>query len=79
MTVKQINETPKTFILVFETGDELAEGLAAFAKGQQLAAASFKAIGGLSSVRLTWFSWETNGPESSSVTSNSLSGLWSSR
>ncbi|HEY2473252.1 MAG TPA: PPC domain-containing DNA-binding protein [Candidatus Cybelea sp.] len=59
MKFKLIADTPKTFILVFETGDELAEGLADFAKEQQLAAASFKAIGGLCSVRLTWFSWET--------------------
>jgi predicted DNA-binding protein with PD1-like motif len=55
---KQIDQTPKTFILVFETGDELAEGLKQFAIEQQLSAASFKAVGALSSVRLDWFSWE---------------------
>jgi predicted DNA-binding protein with PD1-like motif len=59
MHYKQIDQTPKTFILVFETGDELAEGLKLFAIEQKLSAASFKAVGALSSVRLGWFSWES--------------------
>jgi len=59
MKFKQIDESPKTFILIFEIGDELAEGLHQFAKEQMLSAASFKAVGALSSVRLGWFSWET--------------------
>jgi len=52
MKFRQIEQSPKTFILVFETGDELAEGLSKFAGEQKLAAASFKAVGALSSVRL---------------------------
>ncbi len=59
MHFRKINESPKTFILVFETGDELAEGLLRFAKEQKLSAASFKAVGALSSVRLGWLSWES--------------------
>jgi uncharacterized protein len=59
MNFRQIDESPKTFILVFKTGDELADGLLQFAKEQKLSAASFKAVGALSSVRLGWFSWET--------------------
>jgi predicted DNA-binding protein with PD1-like motif len=59
MNFRQIEESPKTFILVFEIGDELAEGLLKFAKEQKLSAASFKAVGALSSVRLGWFSWES--------------------
>jgi uncharacterized protein len=59
MTFRKIDESPKTFILVFETGDELAEGLLRFAREQKLSAASFKAVGALSSVRLGWLSWET--------------------
>jgi len=59
MRYRQIEETPKTFILVFETGDELARGLSDFATEQKLSAASFKAVGGFSSVRLGWFSWES--------------------
>ena len=58
MHFRKIDETPKTYILVFETGDELAEGLLHFAQEQKLSAASFKAIGALSSVRLGWLSWE---------------------
>lgn len=58
MNFKQIDKSPKTFVLVFRTGDEFAKGLATFAEEQKLSAASFKAVGGLSSVRLGWFSWE---------------------
>src|SRR5882724_9174132 len=59
MHFRKIDESPKTFILVFETGDELAEGLLRFAKEQKLSAASFKAVGALSSVRLGLVSWES--------------------
>jgi predicted DNA-binding protein with PD1-like motif len=56
---RQIDQFPKTFILVFETGDELAKGLLEFANQERLSAASFKAVGVLSSLRLGWFSWES--------------------
>ena len=59
MNFRQIDRSPSTFVLVFETGDELAEGLSMFAEEQDLSAASFKAVGALSSVRLGWFSWES--------------------
>lgn len=59
MHFKQIDDSPQTFMLVFETGDELADGLSRFAKDQKLVSASFKAVGALSSVRLAWFNWET--------------------
>jgi len=65
MKFRKIDESPKTFILVFETGDELADGLLQFAKEQKLSAASFKAVGALSSVRLGWFSWESKNYEPS--------------
>jgi uncharacterized protein len=58
MKFKIIDESPKTFMLVFETGDELAERLLQFAKEKNLSAASFKAVGARSSVRLAWFSSE---------------------
>jgi uncharacterized protein len=58
MKFKQIGGPAKTFILIFETGDELARGLSEFASEQRLSAASFKAVGALSSVRLAWYSWE---------------------
>ena len=57
MNFQQIDKAPQTFILVFKTGDELAKGLSKFAEDQKLSAASFKAVGALSSVRLGWFSW----------------------
>jgi uncharacterized protein len=59
MNFRQIDQLPQTFVLVFETGDELATGLLQFATERHLSAASFKAVGALSSVRLAWFSWET--------------------
>ena len=52
MKSKQIDQSPKTFILVFNTGDELAKGMLEFAEQEKLSAASFKAVGALSSVRL---------------------------
>jgi len=59
MNFRKIDESPKTFILMFETGEELVDGLLQFAKLQKVSAASFKAVGALSSVRLGWFSWES--------------------
>jgi uncharacterized protein len=59
MKSKLIDQSPKTFILVFQTGDELAKGLLEFAEQKKLSAASFKAVGALSSVRLGWYSWES--------------------
>jgi uncharacterized protein len=56
---KLVDERPKTFVLVFETDDELSQGLKNFASEQHLASASFKAIGALSSVKLGWLNWET--------------------
>jgi hypothetical protein len=59
MRSRLIADSPKTFVVVFETGDELACGLKAFAEKEQLTAASFKAIGAFSAVKLAWFDWET--------------------
>ena len=67
MKYRQIDQSPKTFILVFETGDELAKGLLQFATEQKLSAASFKAVGALSSVRLGWLNWESKKYEPSVV------------
>jgi len=54
-----LEELPKTYALVFATGEELAAGLSRFATEQKLAGSSFKAIGALSSVKLAWFEWQT--------------------
>jgi len=58
MNFRQIDRSLKTFVLVFQTGDELANGLSKVAEEQKLSAASFKAVGALSSIRLARFSWE---------------------
>ena len=59
MRSKQIEDEPKVFALIFETGDEIASALQQFSKNQSLAGSSFKAIGALSYVKLGWFNWET--------------------
>jgi predicted DNA-binding protein with PD1-like motif len=56
---KQIEDEPKTFALIFQTGDEIAGVLRQFAKHQGLGGSSFKAIGALSYAKLGWFNWET--------------------
>jgi uncharacterized protein len=56
---RQINEQPRSYALVFSTGDELAKGLKDFATEQALADASFKAIGALAAVKLAWFNPQT--------------------
>ncbi|MDZ4683623.1 MAG: PPC domain-containing DNA-binding protein [Planctomycetaceae bacterium] len=45
----------KTFVVVFDAGEEVASGLLAFAREQNLTAARFSAIGALSSAMLGWF------------------------
>jgi uncharacterized protein len=59
MQYRLLSEEPKTYALIFETGDELATGLGRFATEQKLAGSSFKAIGAFSSVKLAWFNWQT--------------------
>jgi predicted DNA-binding protein with PD1-like motif len=54
-----LEERPKTYAVIFKTGDELAAGLSRFAQEQRLAGSSFKAIGAQSSVKLGWFDWQT--------------------
>jgi uncharacterized protein len=49
---------PKTFAVIFETGDEVASGLAAFAKAEGLRASHFTAIGAFQDVTLGYFDWE---------------------
>ena len=59
MRHKQLSQQPKTFALIFDTGDEITETLKRFATEQKLAGSSFKAIGALSFVKLGWFNWKT--------------------
>jgi hypothetical protein len=60
-------DNPKTYAVVFETGDEISSGLSQFASEQKLAGSSFKAIGALSSVKLAWLNWKTKKYEPSVV------------
>ncbi len=57
MKFRQISDTPKTYAVVFETGDEVASGLAQFAGEQRLTASHFTAIGAFQDVVLGYFDW----------------------
>jgi predicted DNA-binding protein with PD1-like motif len=59
MQYKLLDDQPRTYVLIFKTGEEIAAGLKQFAVEQKLSGSSFKAIGALSSVRLAWFNWMT--------------------
>ena len=45
MISKLIQKEPRTYALIFETGDEIASTLKQFARENGLAGSSFKAIG----------------------------------
>jgi predicted DNA-binding protein with PD1-like motif len=59
MRFRLLEERPKTYAVIFSTGEELAAGLKQFAADQKLSGSSFQAIGAFSSVKLGWFDWET--------------------
>lgn len=59
MQWKQLDNQPRTFALIFNTGDEISAGLTSFAQKQNLSDASFKAIGALQSVKLGYYNPET--------------------
>lgn len=61
MRYKLLEKDPRTYAVIFETGEELAAGLKEFAEKEKLAGSSFHAIGAFSAVRLAWFDWETKG------------------
>ena len=50
--------TQKTFVLIFNTGDQVVAGLKAFAEEEHLAASHFTAIGAFKDVILGYFDWE---------------------
>jgi predicted DNA-binding protein with PD1-like motif len=53
------NDGEKTFVLVFDTGDEAMAGLVEFAKQNHLRASHFTAIGACKDVTLGYFDWES--------------------
>lgn len=67
MRWKLVEQKPKVFVLIFETGDEIAKELKQFAKEQGLGGSSFKAIGALSHAKLGWFNWETKKYEPAAI------------
>jgi predicted DNA-binding protein with PD1-like motif len=60
MRAKQIHEErgQKTFVLAFDTDDEVIAGLTNFAKENDLSAASLTAIGAFREATLGYFDWE---------------------
>lgn len=48
----------RTFVLVFDTGDEAMQGLSEFARDQGLSAAQLTGIGAFSEVTLGYFDWQ---------------------
>jgi predicted DNA-binding protein with PD1-like motif len=72
MRYKLVDEKPKTFVIVFETNDEVVETLKRFASEQKISDASFKAIGALSFAKLGWFNWESKKYEPSVVLNEQL-------
>jgi predicted DNA-binding protein with PD1-like motif len=59
MKSKMIYDGPqRTFVVVFDSGDEVLENLLAFAKEHRLSAAEFSGIGALSAAVLGYFDWQ---------------------
>lgn len=48
----------KTFVLIFDTGDEVSAGLLGFAKQRALKGSHFTAIGAFSDLVVGYFNWE---------------------
>ena len=58
MKAKLINQKPKTFVLVFNTGEEVVAKLKEFASAEGLEASHFSAIGAFSDLTLGYFNIE---------------------
>ncbi|HEX4749016.1 MAG TPA: PPC domain-containing DNA-binding protein [Bryobacteraceae bacterium] len=65
MKSKLIENQPRTYAIILETGDEIATTLRQFAIDNGLSASSFKAIGALSDAKVGWLNWETKKYETS--------------
>ncbi|HZT42544.1 MAG TPA: PPC domain-containing DNA-binding protein [Chthonomonadaceae bacterium] len=51
-------EPEKTYVLIFDTGDEVMQGLEAFARRNALGGSHFTAIGAFQDVTLGYFEWD---------------------
>jgi len=58
MKSRILDTQPSTYAVIFETGDEVAAGLASFAQEHRLTASHFTAIGGFQDVTLGYFDWD---------------------
>lgn len=58
MTSKLLNEKPKTFAVVFQAGDEVVQGLTAFAHANRLSAAQLTGLGAFEELTVGFFSLE---------------------
>ena len=58
MRWKSLNEAPKTYALIFDTGDDPVETLTAFARERNLSAAHFTGLGAFQEVELGYFEWD---------------------
>ena len=59
MNARVLNENgERTVVIVFDTGDEVVDGLTRWAKAQRVTGARFTAIGAFSQVVLGYFEWD---------------------
>ena len=61
MQSRLIDTKPNTYAVIFETGDEVASGIADFARKHQLKASHFTAIGAFQDITLGYFDWDKKG------------------
>lgn len=59
MKAKKIIESPMTYVLIFDSGDEVCSQLLDFARSNSIKAASFTALGAFESCVLGYFDWQT--------------------
>lgn len=58
MKAKLLNDgSERTFVLIFQTGDEVVSSLQEFANAKNFGGSHFTAIGALSDVTFAWFDW----------------------
>jgi len=65
----------RTYIVILETGEEVAASLNRFAEENHLAGNSFKVIGALSHAKVGWFNWQTKKYETAALLGEQLEVL----
>ncbi len=58
MKSRRIEETPATFVLIFDSGDEVMQLLTGFAKQRHITGAHFSGIGAFDKAVLGYFDWQ---------------------